>query len=473
MKSCWCVRVKAVLFLFFTSFIMKSYSFIWEDFSEKAIEIEAKKLISKIDENYAINTVQIVSMSAYGVVLRVWKIDQSVFHIIKVHYTERRSYYCKKYGGGDFYFVEPYEILAIKKIKRRGLICENLPAWYRWGCIDDVWVHIMPEYPSSLRELINLARERKILFNEGFSKYIVRQILVALDYMHKSGFIHRDLKPENIMLSESAENILKNMKNPFKVIVIDFGLAKECVAGKSGCCAMASRTVNSYFNAEVGCCDKENNVTRPETPDMVTSTYRAREACLNPKRQFYSYATDIWSLGVIFQELYVGQNYFYNSWKYRYDETLDERTNLLIFIDRLLSPANDWHRSYKLYWQSLFGRLAEEVFSGLYKYIYGDYKFLIQQKFPPGYLSSEGFMMLCSMLHPDPYQRPCPSCLLQKSYWLNQPEQELCHQWSVSIDHKLHDKVPLSIDILPGYIYSFLVQLNEGSNGGRFQSEWR
>jgi len=47
------------------------------------------------------------------------------------------------------------------------------------------------------------------------SKYIFRQLLSVLDYMHKRNYVHRDLKSSNILLDSR-----------FRVKLADFGLAR-------------------------------------------------------------------------------------------------------------------------------------------------------------------------------------------------------------------------------------------------------
>jgi calcium-dependent protein kinase len=52
-------------------------------------------------------------------------------------------------------------------------------------------------------------------FSEGKAKSIIKQILSAINYMHKQNVCHRDIKPENILVDPES----KTLK------IIDFGTA--------------------------------------------------------------------------------------------------------------------------------------------------------------------------------------------------------------------------------------------------------
>ena len=99
-------------------------------------------------------------------------------------------------------------------------------------------------------------------------KFIAKQILEAVDFIHKMGFIHCDIKPENILLKI---NINKN-NSDISVKITDFGSA--CLKNNP-----FYRVVQSLF-------------------------YRAPEVILGIP---YSQPIDIWSTGLVIIELFLGE----------------------------------------------------------------------------------------------------------------------------------------------------------------------
>jgi len=115
-------------------------------------------------------------------------------------------------------------------------------------------------------ELRNLIQNYHYQFNISEIKCLMRQLLQAVDYLHKQGIIHRDLKTSNLLYNEKGQ--LK---------VCDFGLSRQ--------------GTNGAF-----------------TPTVVTLGYRAPEILLGSEN--YSSAIDMWSVGCIFAELLLGEPFF-------------------------------------------------------------------------------------------------------------------------------------------------------------------
>jgi len=58
---------------------------------------------------------------------------------------------------------------------------------------------------------------RKRILNESQAAKVLKQVLLAVNYLHGKKIVHRDLKPENLMLEK---------ENHWDLKVIDFGLSK-------------------------------------------------------------------------------------------------------------------------------------------------------------------------------------------------------------------------------------------------------
>ena len=83
---------------------------------------------------------------------------------------------------------------------------------------DEKNFHIIMENLSGLHAGKLLKNQTNKLSTESF-KYILYQILCAINYIHHKGIIHKDIKLENI--------ILINNDDKYDVKIIDFGLSEE------------------------------------------------------------------------------------------------------------------------------------------------------------------------------------------------------------------------------------------------------
>ncbi|XP_031392409.1 serine/threonine-protein kinase TIO isoform X2 [Punica granatum] len=118
-------------------------------------------------------------------------------------------------------------------------------------------------------ELFEILEDDKCL-PEDQVQAIAKQLVRALHYLHSNRIIHRDMKPQNILIGAGAV-----------VKLCDFGFAR----------AMSTNTV--FLKSIKG-----------------TPLYMAPELV---REQPYNHTADLWSLGVILYELFVGQPPFYTN----------------------------------------------------------------------------------------------------------------------------------------------------------------
>ncbi|XP_062256508.1 dual specificity tyrosine-phosphorylation-regulated kinase mbk-1-like [Platichthys flesus] len=155
------------------------------------------------------------------------------------------------------------QVATLKKLKSLDLSKHNIVQWNQYF-IDRG--HSCLEFEHLDRSLLNFMEERKfrpLLVKE--IRPIVQQVAQALKHLKAVGIIHTDLKMDNIMLVDQ-------LRQPYRVKLIDFGLAHEVSAAVTG----------SYLQPRA---------------------YRSPEILLGNR---FSVAIDMWSLGCTAAALYLG-----------------------------------------------------------------------------------------------------------------------------------------------------------------------
>ncbi|CAA0820264.1 Protein kinase superfamily protein [Striga hermonthica] len=152
------------------------------------------------------------------------------------------------------------EILIIRKLDHPNIMKLQGIITSRFSCS----IHLVFEYME--HDLAGLLSCPDIKFTESQIKCYMQQLLSGVEHCHSRGIMHRDIKTSNILVNN--EGILK---------IANFGLA---------------------------------NFVRPEskqplTSRVVTLWYRPPELLLGSTN--YGESVDLWSVGCVFAELFIGR----------------------------------------------------------------------------------------------------------------------------------------------------------------------
>ncbi|KAL6944943.1 hypothetical protein ACO0QE_002385 [Hanseniaspora vineae] len=230
---------------------------------------------------------EVVGQGAFATVKKA--IERSTGRTFAVKIINKRKLIGTKLDGVQ------RELEVLKILKHPRIVM--LKAYYE--CPDNYYL-VMEYVPGG--DLMDFVAANGAI-DEFAAREVSRQILQAIEYMHKMKISHRDLKPDNILIEQD---------DPVLVKVTDFGLAKAQNNGtimKTFCGTLAYIAPEVVMEQEYvtpprgGGNNNNNNNNNNNDDDEANNNMRKRLKRINNE---YSPLVDMWSMGCLVYVLLTG-----------------------------------------------------------------------------------------------------------------------------------------------------------------------
>ena len=211
---------------------------------------------TKKDESSNYKWQKIVGQGTFGVVYKAEEISTNKTVAIKKVYQD------PKYSNREFKMVVELDHPNCIKVHHYFFSQKE-------DSSKDIYLNLVMDFiPDTLYKILRFYYKQNYEFPNALGKIYSYQMLRALAYMHNISICHRDIKPQNILI-----NI-----HDHRVVLCDFGSAKVLKPGECSIAYICSRY------------------------------YRAPELILGQEQ--YGVEIDIWSIGCVIAEMFIGEPIF-------------------------------------------------------------------------------------------------------------------------------------------------------------------
>lgn len=232
------------------------FTTISNNYKNPMVKLDDKEEDKHKDESVNYKWLKIIGQGTFGVVYKAEEIATSKVVAIKKVFQD------PKYSNREFKIVIDLDHPNCIKVHHYFFSQKE-------DSSKDVYLNLVMDFiPDTLYKILRFYFKKNFDFPNALGKIYSYQMLRALAYIHNLSICHRDIKPQNILV-----NIQDH-----KLVLCDFGSAKVLNPGESSVAYICSR----YYRA----------------PELILG------------EESYTVAIDIWSIGCVIAEMFLGEPIF-------------------------------------------------------------------------------------------------------------------------------------------------------------------
>jgi len=214
-----------------------------------------KKEEEKKKTNFTYTAERVVGNGSFGIVYQAHVVETGELVAIKKVYQDKR--------------YKNRELAIMKELTHPNIVPLRNAFYTKGDKPEEIYLNLVMDYiPETSYRLLKHYIKQKQQTPLVHIKLYIYQLCRALNYLHIKGYCHRDIKPQNLLIDP----------NDHHLYLCDFGSAKKLVPGETNVSYICSR----YYRA----------------PELI---FGATE---------YTTQIDIWSVGCVLAELFLGHPLF-------------------------------------------------------------------------------------------------------------------------------------------------------------------